>query len=638
MPFVLVKLSFFHALVWLLAGPAYSLSPKPFILQETLDAASPSDNLAVFFDEHEKLTFSQIKEDLSRFSFKGIGQHRFKPGSGRIWAYVDIWNKEKVAKKVYLVNRVYLADTAVFYAAENGVYKAYERHFDKRYFGNEQPFRLPYLALNIPPGKHRIFMSQTSFAFNRLNIAFYDQNSFYKSERLIELFITLFIGAIFCLILIKIIEYIGSRDISIIFYAGSALSLSLGAFFLSGLWRYLSLAPQINSAWILGLLVTFTLLIVFCPIEFAIHYLNLHKDHKRMVRVLRFVWIAMILTILFLLYQNLAFGLSIAMAFCLMGYLTSCILSIWKAKTSIPARYLACGWIITMLSIVISNLVSFEVLPNIVFLRTAIIWCTLIEFIIFFFGLSRISSDLAQNRQDEIENLNFQLENRVATLKKLAGGLAHEINNPLAILSGNLDIVLTLAEKGTNNEKIIPRVTTSIKTIYRISSITGDLLAFSQDKKPDEFSVISIDKVLKQLIIALRRDLVARNIKFTFDGGKQEKLIILANPLSLAEAFIKIIDNSIDALVGCSQPELAICVVEVDEKWMEITITDNGIGIDEAIRERIFEPFFTTKAAKKMPGLGLSSALSIIEMHGGTLVLDAEKEKTCFRIRLPLHS
>ena len=230
---------------------------------------------------------------------------------------------------------------------------------------------------------------------------------------------------------------------------------------------------------------------------------------------------------------------------------------------------------------------------------------------------------------------------RLAEIGRIASGVAHEINNPLAIIaeaSGWAGMVISDA-KGLNPEDR-KELEKAIKEIShqtgRCRSITHELLDFARGSAP-ELTEFDIHDILRESINFLRPELKHTSIEVDtqFIPGP---LPIKSDPKLLEQVFVNFITNAIHAIrsKGDDKGCIRIKTLTTDSD-VEISFEDNGVGITEENQKKIFQLFFSTKAPGKGTGLGLPISQNIIKKLGGTITLDSKPGVgTNFTVRLPL--
>ncbi len=227
------------------------------------------------------------------------------------------------------------------------------------------------------------------------------------------------------------------------------------------------------------------------------------------------------------------------------------------------------------------------------------------------------------------------VNSKLCALGELAGGIAHEMNNPLAIVGLSAESLKeALIELPGNTSVMIPLVDKILTMSNRMSSIVKNLLSFAQERSHDD----PFEEVLVQSLITSVCDLCQQRFyshEIAFKIGEVEKdLRIECRPNEITQVLLSLLNNAYDAIVDLSHRWVKIQVHALPSE-IEIKITDSGSGISKEIRNQIFDPFFTTKAVGRGSGLGLSLSKGMIEGHQGTLELDNHCSHTCFVIRLP---
>jgi two-component system sensor histidine kinase PilS (NtrC family) len=230
---------------------------------------------------------------------------------------------------------------------------------------------------------------------------------------------------------------------------------------------------------------------------------------------------------------------------------------------------------------------------------------------------------------------NVTRSERLASIGRIAAGLAHEIRNPLGSISGSLQL-LKQGSEGENNKKESNEKLMSIilRETERLNNIIGNFLssASPRDKKVEG---IILSDIIGEALLLFKNDLEYRE-KVEITTELDDTAIVNADPEALKQVFWNMVLNSAQAMEKKGNISITMKRMRNPAGNMEIRFSDDGKGISEADAMRIFEPFYTTKESGT--GLGLSSALKIIENHNGTISIAHNKPSgTVFIIRLPLH-
>ncbi len=246
---------------------------------------------------------------------------------------------------------------------------------------------------------------------------------------------------------------------------------------------------------------------------------------------------------------------------------------------------------------------------------------------------------IAIERQHK-EKLIKEQEKKIQSIEKLsslgvmASGIAHEVNNPLAVISlATQHINKYINETEESSIKNLSMLVNKIqRNVTRIENLIKALKIFSRQETKHTLQPSKLEKIIEDAIEQMKPRLEMQKIKFTYQNDNKD-LYVEAVPALLTQVITNILNNSIDAVEEMKQPEISLKVREVD-KNIRIEIEDNGHGIPKDIQDKILDPFFTTKEVGKGTGLGLSLSKSIMDIHGGTLELDNKSEKTRFVINL----
>ena len=234
-------------------------------------------------------------------------------------------------------------------------------------------------------------------------------------------------------------------------------------------------------------------------------------------------------------------------------------------------------------------------------------------------------------RTDQVKAMQahlFQAE-KLASIGKLAAGVAHEINNPLTGVLTNSSLMLEdLADDHPWREDI----QTIVNETLRCRKIVKGLLDFSRQTRPQR-TLLDLNQVVEDTLALVRNQTVFRNTKIVYDLDPHLPTV-LADADQMRQVVLNIVLNAAEAMVQGGELRLA-SASNVAKKAVELRISDTGPGIPDEVRARIFEPFFTTK--KTGTGLGLAVAYGIIERHHGEIRIDSARGKgTTFTISVPI--
>lgn len=228
---------------------------------------------------------------------------------------------------------------------------------------------------------------------------------------------------------------------------------------------------------------------------------------------------------------------------------------------------------------------------------------------------------------------------KMAALGKLAAGIAHEVNNPLAVIKEKIGWMQDLlTEEDVAKSKNMQEFEDAAKKIDfhvdRAKKVTHRLLGFARRMEPVREQV-DINKLVDETLDFLRNEAHYRNINIVTDYCADLKNTV-SDSSQLQQVFLNILNNAIDAVEKNGEVRVSTRLSRKDQEII-VTISDNGPGIPDEVLQRIFDPFFTTKEVGKGTGLGLSISYNIIQNLGGRIMVASEKSKgTDFTIYLPV--
>jgi two-component system NtrC family sensor kinase len=236
-----------------------------------------------------------------------------------------------------------------------------------------------------------------------------------------------------------------------------------------------------------------------------------------------------------------------------------------------------------------------------------------------------------EQRSEELKKIHEQLfrSEKLASLGKLAAGVAHEINNPLTGVLTNASLLLEDLEEGDPRREDVEVI---VSETIRCREIVKRLLDFARQTKPQK-KITNINTLINNIILLVKNQTSFRNI--VIDKNLDENLPeVMADLDQIQQVFINLIINASEAMTKGGKLDIDSKLDKTGE-YIEVIFKDNGPGIPNHIKARIFDPFFTTK--EQGTGLGLSISYGIIERHGGKINLDTKPgEGTTFTIFLPI--
>jgi len=238
-------------------------------------------------------------------------------------------------------------------------------------------------------------------------------------------------------------------------------------------------------------------------------------------------------------------------------------------------------------------------------------------------------------KTEEIERTHASLmqTEKLASLGRMAAGVAHELNNPL---TGVVTFAHLLKQKFPPDSPEAEDINVIIEQADRCSKIIKNLLTFAR-ATPSEKGKVNINDVLNRTIFMVRNQEKFHHIKFIINLDKRD-FIVMGDTSQFQQIFLNMLINAVDAMNGRGNITVATRkIIHEDRPFVEIEFTDEGCGISEENMPKLFEPFFTTKPVGKGTGLGLSVSHGIVKHHGGHIkVKSAVGKGTSFFVRLPL--
>lgn len=223
---------------------------------------------------------------------------------------------------------------------------------------------------------------------------------------------------------------------------------------------------------------------------------------------------------------------------------------------------------------------------------------------------------------------------KMTALGEMTAGIAHEINNPLAIISGKANHLQKLMQSPTiNKEKIDENLQKIQKTVTRIAKIIQSMRSIARENDKDPFESVSVQKLIDDTLILCQDELTHHQIEVILDIDTQHA--IECRPGQICQVLMNLLNNARDA-VKDSQTRWIKIASEIHEHSIQIKVSDSGPGIPAEYRQKIMQPFFSTKDAKSGTGLGLSISFRIAQSHNGHLTLAPSIRPTMFILEIPM--
>ncbi len=242
-------------------------------------------------------------------------------------------------------------------------------------------------------------------------------------------------------------------------------------------------------------------------------------------------------------------------------------------------------------------------------------------------GMVAVGRDLTEQRKLEAQLVQSQKFNALGVM---AGGIAHEIRNPLAICSSAAQFLMEKDIDPEFQQECAEKIHTNIK---KASSIIENLLSYARPSVSPEVEQINLIDLTKDVVALIGNQARIQKIKVK-TRLPSHPVILNGNTRLLEQVFINLCLNAIQAM-----PQGGLLVLEVKTAGHEVLVRvlDNGQGIARENQDKIFDPFYTTSPVGMGTGLGLSICYSIVQQHSGAIEVEStEGHGTCFIVRLPL--
>ena len=243
-------------------------------------------------------------------------------------------------------------------------------------------------------------------------------------------------------------------------------------------------------------------------------------------------------------------------------------------------------------------------------------------------------TDKIRKEEELLEQKKMATHNaKLATIGEMAAGIGHEINNPLAVINGNISIIEKLMNgDDCNKEEVSKRLYNIKKASGRVEGIVKGLRSFSR-KDDDTNKVFDFSELMRDSILMVKELYSLEGI--VLDDYIEKDLLFNGNRGQIQQVIMNLLKNAKDAMDGKTIKNLTVNIKKKDD-YLELSVEDTGCGIPDSIKDKIFNPFFTTKDVNRGTGIGLSLCNNFIKENNGHLILKSkENEGTEFLIKFP---
>lgn len=245
-----------------------------------------------------------------------------------------------------------------------------------------------------------------------------------------------------------------------------------------------------------------------------------------------------------------------------------------------------------------------------------------------------VSTLKRQEQELEKRRLHLQAQERFTALGEITGGIAHEINNPLAIIVGKSDLLIKHKAKGTLTEEMLDRHLQGIShTSQRISRIVNSLKILLRDGVIENIVETTIGGAIEPLLEIIQSRLDGMGVILQVDKTNFD-LPVRCGLVEFGQVLMNLIVNSAQAVEGLDEKWVKI-EVRSDEQKIYILVKDSGTGISQEVQKKLFQPFFTTKAPGVGTGIGLSLSKELMQKQNGDLYYVSRELNTTFVLELP---
>ncbi len=257
--------------------------------------------------------------------------------------------------------------------------------------------------------------------------------------------------------------------------------------------------------------------------------------------------------------------------------------------------------------------------------------------------LDVLNQDLAVRMEEKTPEVAehmraMELAERLAALGKVTSGIAHEINNPLAIIINRIECIEAEVTQAAVPDDLVRDLQAIRLQAERILRVTRSMLSLSRGTVPT-FKPIDVACVVRSCLAMSSERMEARDVRLLSDL-EPHAFPVMGDRDRLETVILNLVNNAVDAVQGRAERDGQVFVSCKNRKhacgsWVAVTVEDNGPGIPPKLRERIFEPFFTTKPAGEGHGLGLFLCHAIIAEHRGRIEVAESQSGAILTVWLP---
>lgn len=246
-------------------------------------------------------------------------------------------------------------------------------------------------------------------------------------------------------------------------------------------------------------------------------------------------------------------------------------------------------------------------------------------------GVVMMAENISRRKEAEIR---LTQASKLSALGEMAGGIAHEINNPLGIIKGYIDLLRR--HSGRNSltpELLVQYIYKMDTTVGRISRIVNGMRRFARESSMDEKVIYPLNKIIEETLDICQERINNNGTSVEVEYLKEDGQVF-CRPVEVSQVILNLINNSYQATSDFTHPWIRVKAEDLGSTY-RVSISDCGKGISPVVRKKLFQPFFTTKDVGVGTGLGLSISRGIIEEHKGKLFYQEDAPNTTFVIEIP---
>ena len=237
-----------------------------------------------------------------------------------------------------------------------------------------------------------------------------------------------------------------------------------------------------------------------------------------------------------------------------------------------------------------------------------------------------VTEKIVGDQKLEVARLNAAHASRLASLGEISAGVAHEINNPLAIISSAISL---MAKYLKDDSKYTKKIESINSAVTRIAKIVNGLKKFSRSNDQADRNPAFIAEILRESIELISPK--AKRDTVSIDISSKTESQILCDVLEIEQVIVNLVNNAIDAAKDTPGKWVKVRLFDQNEKIV-LQIEDSGPGLTKEVEAKLFQPFFTTKPVGEGTGLGLSICKGILDQHSAEIYFNKNFKNTCFEV------